>query len=614
MKKYNSFLFYYIIVLLTSLVACSDETKNIIPPQNDDNNEYWTFPEVVQVNINPDITRITYSDEGDSGVKQYWEDDDTFILYNTSGDTVSYKVSAINSDNNALATFELVGSETLSGYIFYAVYKNGRTIDVSFSHRIPEYNFVMSGQTQSSSAPTGNLKGYDLIVSGPILSFDQTLSFQSQGAMLTFELMVPAASGTINNIIFSCSDSDTDIFKTNYINSANNSSSYSLGITGYYNPTDSYTLKAYMLIPPFSITGGTTLDITLITTKNILPYSYKFTNDKDYVAATRYIFDVSSYSSGTETGNYTSAMENLRNSSDWMDNKPTQGDGSSDNPYIISDGWKLGWLKALVYNDNNNTTYNNKDVNYKLTTNISIEDGVEWTPLGDNNAIFSGNFDGDGNSITNMTISESSNGNQALFGSIKNSYIYNLSVSGSITPEGGSTYAGIVGVAESSTVFNCNNYVSINPVSGYQGQCGGIIGSGNGTIIITNCNNYGKIESANPVGGIIALFQNTNGDPYISGCTNHASIAGSENVGGIIGNADSKITISNCTNNGTITASGYGKVAGIVGIGLNSPISSCVNNGEIIGENYAAQIIGQNNASSCTLTDNSENGSVVISN
>ena len=92
MKKYNSFLFYYIIVLLTSLVACSDETKNIIPPQNDDNNEYWTFPEVVQVNINPDITRITYSDEGDSGVKQYWEDDDTFILYNTSGDTVSYKV------------------------------------------------------------------------------------------------------------------------------------------------------------------------------------------------------------------------------------------------------------------------------------------------------------------------------------------------------------------------------------------------------------------------------------------------------------------------------------------------------------------------------------------
>ena len=611
MKK--TFIDYYIIFLLIIFfISCSKKFSYQNIPDIYDN--YWTFPTQINVSINNKSSRVTYDDEDTLGVKQYWETDDKFILYNTNGDTVSYIISNIETANKALATFNLVGTEPLSGATFYAVYQNGRKVTVDFSNDTPTFNFVMTGQTQNSADPMGNLKGYDLIVSGPIISLNQTFAFESQGALFTFNLMIPANSGDINNITISATDTIEYFFKTNYINTTYNASTYNLAITGYYNPTDSYTLKAYMMIPPFSLTAGTTFNIKLTTTKTILTYSYKFNNTKNYLAAVRYNFDVTNYTTNMETANYTEAMENLRNDSDWMDNKPTEGDGSSSNPYIISDGWKLGWLKALVYNDNTNTQYNAKNVNYKLTTNIAIADSVQWTPIGDNNTVFSGNFDGDGNTISNMTINKSSNGNQALFGSTSDTYIYNLTVSGNITPNGGSTYGGIIGYALNSTVANCNSYVSISPISGFQGQCGGIIGAGKGTIIINKCNNYGKVISSNPVGGIIGLYQDNNGEPNITDCTNYGIVEGSENVGGIIGNADSKITITGCINNGNVSASGYGKAAGIVGIGINSPISDCTNNGEITGENMIEQIIGENNGSSCTLSNNTENGSIVISN
>ena len=80
----------------------------------------------------------------------------------------------------------------------------------------------------------------------------------------------------------------------------------------------------------------------------------------------------------------------------------TEGDGSKDKPYLISNDMQLA---KLAHDVNNGKTFSGKY--FKLTKDIDLSQAL-WTPIGSWNPktpnFFAGKFDGDGHKISNMHI------------------------------------------------------------------------------------------------------------------------------------------------------------------------------------------------------------------
>ena len=288
------------------------------------------------------------------------------------------------------------------------------------------------------------------------------------------------------------------------------------------------------------------------------------------------------------------------------------GDGTKENPYQISNAKQL------------NAVRNNLSAHYIQVNDIDLSKYDNWEPIGDELDKFKGSYNGQGYKISNLTISESYDGDHndeyiGLFGvsgqnaSLRNINLYNTSIELDIQNMG-IYVGGIVGYASCATINSCTVSGSINvvgvdkdksiiDVSGIAGQARiydsvnfcdinvtgartvtvGGISTGNG-FLIYNCpmsrnTNYGNIlaEGIQQVacGGIVAGAIET-----IDHCINYGSISGKITsfnglgyckVGGII--AHNEGVTKNCIN--------YGKIEG----------DSLVNNtnvivGGIVGENY----------------------------
>ena len=585
----------HLLCLLFFTSSCTNIQKYHDDIFNDEVTNELISPQTINVALAKEISRITYADET-SGIKQSWEADDEFILYNTTGDSVFYKLSAIASDAS-MATFTLQGDTSIKGACFYGVYQNGSTIKVSFNNGLPTYGLSMTGQTQDESSQYDHLESFDLIVAY-ITSFDSDILFQSQGAMLSFSLTeIPSSVGTPDKLTISIVGASDDIFKTNYNTSAD-ASSYELALSGYTSGVTSLT--GNILLPPFTLPSGCKLSVLLTGADSQCRYSGSFTSDKDYLAATHYTFPVNTY---TGTSNYTSEMELVNawdTSSGWVDNaeyKPS-GDGTSDNPYVISAAWNLAWLKAMIiYADLHSlqSTYNSSTVYYSLETNIFIEDDVNWKPLGnDNNSTFQSNFTGNGNEILNMIISGQTTGHLGFFGMTYQATISDLIVNGSISNiTTGSNIGGIVGNASNTIIKNCDNYVSIDVTTGYNG---GIVGWGHGdTLVVSNCNNYASITGGTRTGGIVGQSAITNSLSIIEYCDNYGVITStSSEIGGIIGNSSSAQNISYCVNDANVGTSSASYIGGIAGYAYGNTITNCTNNGDITGSKNVGTFIGCN--------------------
>lgn len=104
----------------------------------------------------------------------------------------------------------------------------------------------------------------------------------------------------------------------------------------------------------------------------------------------------------------------------------TKGNGTEDDPWRIENAEQLAYLAQQV---NNGTNYEKK--HFLLVSDLDLR-GKEWTPIGTYSKSFWGGFDGDGHTITGMTIT----GDRdfvGLFGACHNftvpsSYIKNVTV------------------------------------------------------------------------------------------------------------------------------------------------------------------------------------------
>ena len=145
---------------------------------------------------------------------------------------------------------------------------------------------------------------------------------------------------------------------------------------------------------------------------------------------------------------------------------PKEPDMSGD-IYQISDVNELFWFAGLV-NGTLEGVAANKGAKGVLTTDIILENRVEWTPIGSSGA-FTGSFDGQCYTISGLIADNGSADNIGLFG---------------VIGEGGRVSN--VGIVDSS--FNGNDYV------------GAVAGMNDGTII--GCFSTSTVSGASNIGGI----------------------------------------------------------------------------------------------------------------
>lgn len=250
--------------------------------------------------------------------------------------------------------------------------------------------------------------------------------------------------------------------------------------------------------------------------------------------------------------------------------RPASGDGTVDNPFLISTAAELAWFRDHVNED-----YANAKASAKLIADIDLSEFCHaanaseninqksWEPIGNYTKIYKGTFDGNNKTITNLYINDFQE-NMGLFGYISQSTIKNLTfVNANVTNTTSSNTGILVGEAESgSTLQN----IKISETCRMKEEGG---------------------EYTSYTGGIAGVFV---GNAY--NCVNYATVQGTKHVGGLFGNyAGTDNFITACANYGKVTASNE-YVGGLVGYFASGTIQDCANYGDVKGTNHVAGLAG----------------------
>ena len=280
----------------------------------------------------------------------------------------------------------------------------------------------------------------------------------------------------------------------------------------------------------------------------------------------------------TDTTNYTTATGSIRLT---VYEPPQEVDGV----YQIDSVTDLFWFAGLVNGTLENVEQDTA-ASAVLTADIDLS-GETWTPIGSESTPYTGTFDGQGYTISGMTI-ENAESYSGLFGNVTGT-VKNFTVTGSITITGDETVAKVGGAVGSlgtasagGTVSGVISGVDIT-VSAGNDHIGGVVGSmpENSSPTVENCIYTGKITvtvAAGSVAGIVGYIRTGT----IQNCANQGSISvdvgGTGSVGGILGYCNNGgIYIRNCYNTGAISADGTDNVGAIVGQnkGTQATVSNC---------------------------------------
>ncbi len=222
------------------------------------------------------------------------------------------------------------------------------------------------------------------------------------------------------------------------------------------------------------------------------------------------------------------------------------GSGTSESPYLISTASHLYELYG---------TSGDWGKHFKQTTDITVTG--TWTPIGNSSTYFTGNYNGDGHTISGITI-DNTNSYQGMFGKCNGATIQKLGLI-NLNISGGSVTGGLVGLVEGSgaTISEC--YTSGN-VTGTYNNVGGLIGNCSSNGSTSNCYSRASVATTIFSGGVGAggLLGTLSDNSTISNCYSTGSVSGPNTNGGLI--AASSGTVNNSfwdkTTSGIATSAG----------------------------------------------------------
>ena len=244
--------------------------------------------------------------------------------------------------------------------------------------------------------------------------------------------------------------------------------------------------------------------------------------------------------------------------------------------------------------------------NYVQYGDIDLSGIANFDPIGDSTTQFTGTYNGNRYTISNLTIYRPEEKNVGLFGDISNAEMRNVSLeSGSVTGLG-SDIGALAGCCSGSTIVGSHAAVAVATAAHVCGTgIGGLIGSSSGSTI-TDSYTTGDIYAWCCGGGLVGQAQGTT----ITDCYATGTVTGTGDnsffgglVGGVSGNAITRCyatgdvsglygigglvswsqggTITDSYATGTVTGV-CGAVGGLAG-GGGGTITNCYATGEVIG-------------------------------
>ncbi len=276
----------------------------------------------------------------------------------------------------------------------------------------------------------------------------------------------------------------------------------------------------------------------------------------------------------------------------------TSAEGLKNIAKLVNEEWKLG-------------------INITLTADIDLK-GIDWTPIGkDDNKAYTGTFDGNGKTITGLTVTGSYK-YAGLFGDIdENGTVKNVVLEDvQITSDNSSGYAGGVAGDSWGTIENCSVSGSVSGTT----FAGGVVGSQWGGSI-TGCNSSATVKGVIFAGGIAG---ETNSGASLTGCYATGDVTvendGTNNshAGGVVG-YNGGGTLTACYATGSVTGSGSGTiyVGGVTGSNNFGTLTACYHakrningpngtTGGVVGRNFKGSMIGGGIITACYWGDNGQ--------
>ena len=386
-------------------------------------------------------------------------------------------------------------------------------------------NVYSSGSVTATSAGAGGLVGYNL----------QTVSNGYSNSIVSGPLYVGGAVG-LNNLTNAAGGGYTagslsQIYATGAVTGTGGSPSAIGGLVGFNGNSitqsywDSYTTGRVS-----GVGSGGSAGVTAVT------------SDPAQSAAANYAFKQSAYSGFSFPGTGTTGW--------FMVDGQTRPFGRWEYQTTITNAHQLQLMAMDL------------SASYRLTSNIDFSSGLAvggkfpgmwsasgFSPIGDVSTAFTGSFDGQGRTISNLVINRPSDAYIGLFGTI-----------------------GIGGSASNLSLQNAN-------VTGLA-YVGGLTGFNDGSI----------------------------SNVSVSG-----AIAGSFRIGGLVGQNNTGRSISNASASGTVTASGSGYAGGLVGVSsgsISGSFATVAVSGNGASTAPFGGLVGWNNGSSSIIQNSYATGTV----
>lgn len=208
---------------------------------------------------------------------------------------------------------------------------------------------------------------------------------------------------------------------------------------------------------------------------------------------------------------------------------------SVDGVYEIGTGAELAWFAAEVNKGNS--------ADARLTADIDLGD-FDWTPIGSQSKMFTGNFDGAGHSVTGLYINTPKANYKGLFGYVKGASaasqasVKDVTVHGEVT---GQQYsAGVAGYIHQYTIIErCANYADVTGVKTYTGGITGYMANASASVV--DCYNTGDITGTSNCGGVVGAHV---ANAIVKNVFNIGEVTGTK-VAACVGGTTSKANVTN---------------------------------------------------------------------